>query len=319
MITKILENIPQFEVLIRNIYWRTRFGHQIVNWIVKKNSKKISSSSNLLPRANFSLVIDAIKKAGVSYGDILIVHSAYGELRHFGLSPREIIDQLKSIVGDKGTLVMPAIPLFKEEPNSMDRFDDKLYEKIFTYDVKKTRTWTGILPQTLMKLEGAVRSRHPLNTIVAYGPHADAMTQNNLSYEGQTACGEGSSWAYCFSENAKILMLGIDVVHSLTMIHVAEDLYEKDWPVERWYRNRKFRVIDNEFDRVVNIKERDPKWALFYAERRFSKDLVKSNLVKSQKIENLEISLCESRALINYLNSRKDSAYPFVIPWFFKK
>ena len=57
------------------------------------------------------------------------------------------------------------------------------------------------------------------------------------------------------------------------MIHVAEDLYENEWPVKDWYRNRQFRVIDNEFDKEVTIRERHPKWALFYAEREFSKDL----------------------------------------------
>ena len=63
-----------------------------------------------------------------------------------------------------------------------------------------------------MRHDGSIRSRHPLNTIVALGPHAKEMTQNNLTYDGQTACGDGSSWAYCFRKNAKILALGVYVV-----------------------------------------------------------------------------------------------------------
>jgi aminoglycoside 3-N-acetyltransferase len=316
---KILENIPLAEVFIRNIYWRSKTGHAIISWLSQKYSKKSNNISNSLPSADFSVVVAAIKNLGVCKGDILIVHSAYGELRHFGLSPKDIVDTLKLIVGDQGTLVMPAFPIYKEEPDAMDRFQNEFYEKIFTYDVRKTRTWTGILPQTLLKIDGAIRSRHPLNTIVALGPHAVELTQNNLTYDGQTACGEGSSWAYCFGKNAKILMLGIDVVHSLTMIHVAEDLYENQWPVKGWYRNRQFRVIDNEFDKVVTIRERHPKWAIFYAERRFSKDLMQAEIVKTQKVEGLNISVCSSGDLLNYLNSRKESAYPFVIPFFPKK
>jgi aminoglycoside 3-N-acetyltransferase len=319
MITKFLEHIPLAEVFIRNIYWRSKVGHAIISWLAQKYSKKTTDVSNVLSNTNFSVVVEAIKNLGVCEGDILIVHSAYGELRQFGLSPRDIIDNLKSLVGDQGTLVMPAIPIFREEPDAMDRFQNEFYKKTFTYDVKKTRTWTGILPQTLMKMDGAIRSRHPLNTIVALGYHAKELTHNNLTYDGQTACGEGSSWAYCFSKNAKILMLGVDVVHSLTMIHVAEDLYENQWPVKDWYRNRQFRVIDNEFDKVVTIRERHPKWALFYAERRFSRDLMNNKIVKTQKIDGLSISLCSSGELLNYLNSRKKMAYPFVIPFFPKK
>jgi len=318
MLVKVLENIPLAEVFIRNIYWRSKTVNAIISWIAKKYSKKTNNISNSLSSADFSVVVEAIKSLGVCEGDILIVHSAYGELRHFGLSPTDIVNILKSIVGDRGTLVMPAIPIFKEEPEAKDRFQDEFYKKIFTYDVRKTRTWTGILPQTLMKMDGAIRSRHPLNTIVALGFHAEEMTRNNLTYEGQTACGEGSSWAYCFYKNAKILMLGVDVVHSLTMIHVAEDLYEVQWPVKDWYRNRQFRVIDNEFDKTVTLRERHPKWALFYAERRFSKDLMQMKIVKNQKVAGLNISLCNSTDLLNYLNIQKESAYPYVIPFFRK-
>ena len=319
MLIKILEDIPLTEVFIRNLYWRSKTINAIINSLLKKHSKKTKHSKSALPNADFSAVVEAIKNLGVYEGDTLIVHSAYGELRHFGLLPKDIIDVLKSIVGEQGTIVMPAIPLFKEEPDAIDRFQNEFYKKIFTYNVNKTRTWTGILPQTLMKIDGAIRSRHPLNTIVALGPDAGEMTRNNLSYEGQTACGEGSSWAYCFRKNAKILMLGVDVAHSLTMIHVAEDLYENEWPVKGWYRSRQFHVIDNEFDEVVTIKERHPKWALFYAEKKFSRDLTRAKIVKIQQVEGLNISLCSSNDLINYLNSRKKSAYPYVIPFFPRK
>ena len=148
-IDKILENVPLIEVFIRNIYWRSKTGHAFISWLAQKFSKKSDVISVPLPNADFSFVVEAIKNLGVCEGDILIVHSAYGELRHFGLSPKDIVDLLKSIVGDQGTLAMPAIPIFREEPDVMERFKDELYKNVFTYDVRKTRTWTRILPKLL--------------------------------------------------------------------------------------------------------------------------------------------------------------------------
>lgn len=319
MVKKILEIFPLVEVIARHLYWRSRFFYNLANYLAKKSSKKSILLNGALNNSDFSSIANAMKDFGIDDGDILIIHSSYGNMRHFGLSPTEIIERLKVIVGDKGTIVMPSIPIFREEPKAIDRFKNELYEKPFTFNVKKTKTWTGALPQTLMKMKGAIRSRHPLNTIVALGHHAKEMTQNNLIYDGQLACGKDSSWAYCYARNAKILMIGVDVVHSLTMIHVAEDLFEDQWPVKNWYRDRAFRIIDGDFDKLFTLRERHPKWALFYAEKRFSKDLIKNNIITTRKIDGIDISLCHSQNLIDYLKDHKNDVYPYIIPCFLRK
>src|SRR5437867_1997900 len=81
------------------------------------------------------------------------------------------------------------------------------------------RTWTGVLPTDLMKVPGAKRSLHPLNSVVAHGPHAEDMLRDNLTGERPFACGPGSSWDYCRQHAAKVVALGVDMAHSLTMIH----------------------------------------------------------------------------------------------------
>ena len=322
MITKLLEFFPALEVLIRHLYWKNKAGHQFVssvNEFIGNLSKNKKEGTNSRPvEHGFTTVSSAIKDLGVEKGDTLIVHSSYIEMKHLGISASEINLELERIIGGKGNLVMPAIPLFRGEPRPLDRFDIRNYKSPTVYDVKKSRVWTGALPQALLKKPESLRSRNPLNTMVVSGFNADEIVRNDLFDSSQLPCGSNSVLANCLDFEAKILFLGVDEVHALTMIHVAEDLFEDTWPVKNWYRNRQFRIIDDGYAENVSLRERDPKWALFYAEKRFRRDLVKHGILKCVQVDGLTISLCESVELIEFLRSRSSSAYPYYIPKIFR-
>lgn len=318
MIPKILALLPWLEVLIRNVYWRCKWLNRIAERMLASR-KRLQSAKIASPlEGSTSEFIATIKRMGVSNGDILIVHSNFSALKRFGLSPREMIDLLLAVIGPEGTLVMPAIPVFAEAPAAIDRFDDAAYAKPFIYDLRKARIWTGILAQTMIKMPGSVRSRHPLNSVVAFGKHATAMLANELDSMDKLPCGEGTSWAYCYRHNAKILMLGVDTVHSLTMIHVAEDLFPESWPIKKWYRRRQFRIIDENSEQLIDVLERRPEWALYYAERRFSRDLFAHGIVRGDSCDGVDMTITESAQLVDFLNSRKSSGYPYFIPFWLK-
>ena len=59
--------------------------------------------------------------------------------------------------------------------------------------------------------------------MAALGPLAEQIIKNNLDGYEPLPCGVNSSWKFCADNNAKILALGVDMAHSLTMIHVAEE------------------------------------------------------------------------------------------------
>ena len=171
-----------------------------------------------------------------------------------------------------------------------------------------------------MRYPGAVRSRHPLNTMVAVGSQALPMMENNLFGANPLPCGNNSSWKYCVDHGAKIVALGVDLAHSLTMIHVAEDSYEGLWPIAGWYRNRKFVVVDKNDREEVVVKERHPKWAKYFAERTLSKDLKEKKLLASAVIDGILVEVIDSQELLEHLNERKSTAYPyFMIPLSVKK
>jgi aminoglycoside 3-N-acetyltransferase len=183
------------------------------------------------------------------------------------------------------------------------------------YDVQNTVPWTGVLPLQLMGHPAAVRSRHPLNSMVAVGPLARPMMENNMAGDRPLPCGAQSSWKFCADHGAIIVALGVDMVHSATMIHVAEDSHEHEWPIRDWYRERKFRIVDHGTTSRVTVRERHPKWAAYYAERTIARDLKRAGLMSGASIDGIPIEVVAAQDLLRLLGAGRAQAYPyFTIP-----
>lgn len=263
---------------------------------------------------DFSDVCSFLGKNGVCEGDILIVHSSMVALKATGLSPLEIIEALHRVVGVTGTIAIPAFPLLRGQPSGAELLLDAAYAVTLTYDVARSPPWTGALAKAAIGIPGSVRSRHPCNSLVAIGAHAEAMMRHNIDDDGCTPCGLGSAWEYCYGKKAKIVALGVDLAHSLTMIHVAEDAFESRWPIKSWYRRRTFNVVDGDFRRTISVRERKHLWSLFYAERAFARDLRVSGIATGTKIGDLDVTFCESDKLVEHMQSQERPEYPYYIP-----
>ena len=298
---KVVSISPHFEMLARRLYYSFPSSWAKKNLLKKKlrKSPKIS---------NFNEILTFLKKK-LKPDDILIVHSSFSELKKFNISPGKMVDKLLNLLGPNGTLAMPAIPIYPNKFNSGPiNFDHSSIK--YTYKVQSTRIWTGVLPKEMIKRSNSERSKHPLNTMVAIGPKAKAMMSGNES--DQYPNGENSSWNFCRKNSALVLGLGTDLTHSLTMIHVAEDIKGDDWCVDGWYQNRTFQVIDNEKIFDVNVKERKPNWGkLHFGERNLAKDLINSEIINSNVIEGTLVEILRANELINFLNERNSKGYPY--------
>lgn len=311
LVSGIFEASPYVEVVARRIYWSSPWLVRLVN---KRRSARAGSAVQADP-AGWERIGSFLEEHGAVAGSLLIVHSSASALKPTGLSPAQIIDKLLSMVGSSGTLAMPAFPKYEEEPQGIDRMRVDVSDLEPVYDVQKSVPWTGVLPLRLMHKPGAVRSRYPLNTMVAVGELAQPMMRDNLLGDEPLPCGVHSSWKFCADHRAIIIALGVDMAHSLTMIHVAEDAYEDQWPVKDWYRTRKFRVIDGGSVSRVTVRERRPCWAAHYAERTLSRDLKRQGLMVSARIGGVSIEMLGAQELLAYLAERRSSAYPyFMIP-----
>ena len=274
----IFERFPYFEVMARVFYWRSVLLHRILKRIKAKRGNlpkpKVRATAALPAEKtpSFDDLLTIIKAHGVKMGDILIVHSSFSALSKIEPDPRKILDGLMGLVGPNGTLAMPAFPKYEVQEGT-GRMNADLSNVVWTYEPARTMPWTGFLPFSLMRKEGAVRSAFPLNSVVAFGAEAEAMCARELTRDYQTPNGPDSAWAYCAERDAIIIALGVDLAHNLTMIHTAEDCNESTWPVADWYRSRQFDILENGARRRVNVRERHPKWAINYGERRLGYDL----------------------------------------------
>ena len=124
--------------------------------------------------------------------------------------------------------------MYVAEPQGTERRTKDMSNVKFAYNVQITRPWTGNLGSALMKTPNARRNVHPLKTVVAYGAAVDRIFAKESIYSLDLPCGPNSTWAALAELNAKIIMLGVDMTQSLTMIHVPEDFYEAEWPVRDW-------------------------------------------------------------------------------------
>lgn len=309
----ILSASPWIEVSIKYLYWHFEIVNKLLSKIAKnKNLVNVTQPGVIC----FEAVLERIRLEGVLDDAILIVHSSGSALQNTGLSSTELCHSLIEFVRN-GTLVMPAIPIFKGQPSEgTSRLSSSQSDEVITYDVRRSRVSTGALPQALLKIEGAFRSRHPLNTVVTFGKSAQYLIEDNIAGEMPLPCGLYSSWKKCLDQNAYMLFLGIDAAHSMTMIHVAEDSWESEWPIHNWYRKRSFKIIDDDDIQFKTVRERKPYWSIFFAERTLQKDLIRKGILKQFNVDGLHVELLSSGDLIKFLHSKKPSTYPYFIPSF---
>lgn len=316
-IVKTLENYPILEVFSRNLYWKFSFIKKFVNKFLKKF---LYPKINLKSSFSLNKLINILRLEGIKENDIVLIHSDMNELSKCGLSPIKIVKTIKNLLLPNGTIVCPTYPIFKN--NYKGKYKESTLSKLYLhYDVKKSLPWTGLFGVILMKLPGSKRSLHPINTLTAYGESVHEIFNNENIDSLDLPCGINSTWANLVNLNAKIVCLGVDLAHSLTMVHVAEDCNESDWQIKNWYREKNFIIKTDEEERKVTLRERHPKWSRSYAEKKLNYDLFENKIAKKLKLGSLNISILESRDLIKFINgmkSKKNKTYPFYYCWISK-
>ena len=307
---KILSLSPHIEMLVRHIYWKNvaLFSRLSIN-----NPYKLVKSE--FDDLDYDDIADFLESAGVTKGSLLVVHSAYSSLKGRGKNHNEILDFFIDIIGDKGTLAMPAMPKFSNAV-ARDKYltSDAHVTEIFEYDPEKSGVTTGVLPLMLTKRANAIRSSFPINTMVSLGPLSEELFRDEFNLPSPLACGIGSSWKKCLDNDALIIGFGTDLTHSLTSIHVAEDSWENAWPVSGWYHEKKFRIIDGDVSKIIPIRERAPKWgALHYAERTLCKDLLDAGILKSRTFKGVVVEVIRAKKLNDFLldQQQKKRGYPY--------
>lgn len=181
-----------------------------------------------------------LRKLGLKKGDIVGVHSS---LSSFGVvegGADAVIDALLEVVGEEGTIVMPA---YSTNRIDVERTPEEVAIgvmwkfKILPYNPKEIPCWTGAIPETFRKRKNIFRSLHPTHSIAAIGRHAKEIVE----VEDSSAL---KGWKKLLELKGYILLIGVGLDRCSSMHlaeervqlprHIIEKITPPNWLVEKY-------------------------------------------------------------------------------------
>jgi aminoglycoside 3-N-acetyltransferase len=159
------------------------------------------------------------QQLGVKKGDTLFIHSSMDYL-NVAFSASRVLAILTDAVGEDGTLLFPAW-------HFNYRAEDYLRDENNVFDVRRSMTVMGLLPELARRRPDAQRSAHPTTSIVALGKHATEVISGHE--KSIYPCGKLSPYYKMLKYGAKIIGLGVNA-NFLSFLHCPEDVMAKDFP-----------------------------------------------------------------------------------------
>lgn len=169
--------------------------------LFKKSIRKINF---LINRTFFNIsrkeLINKLKEIGLKKESIVYVHSSMNSFGYIKGGADSVIDCILKLIGDKGTIIMPAFT----HPKKNFSINDSC--------------WTGKLSETLRLRKNVFRSIHPTHSIVAFGPLAKYITTGHE--KSKAPFDEKSPFHKIANKKSFILMLGTE---NNSMIHYIQN------------------------------------------------------------------------------------------------
>lgn len=185
-----------------------------------------------LPATIESLTTD-LAALGVRPGMTLLAHSSLSALGWVCGGPQAVIMALEGLLGEAGTLVMPAHsggnsePSLWQHPPVPEAWWPVIRAHMPAYDPALTPTrGMGAVAELFRAQPGVLRSSHPQVSFAARGPLAQRIT---ASHAYDYCLGEGSPLARLYELDAWVLLLGVGHGNN-TSLHLAE--YRADYPTK---------------------------------------------------------------------------------------
>jgi aminoglycoside 3-N-acetyltransferase len=156
-------------------------------------------------------IAQGLRELGIGAGCKLLVHSSLSSFGHVEGGADGVIDALLDVIGTGGTLLVPTLTGHAELSAANPP----------VFDPAAQPCWTGVIPETLRKRPGAVRSLHPTHSVAAVGADAERLTRGHA--QSLTPCDELSPYGELAArDDAYIVLLGVSHESNTTFHHVEE-------------------------------------------------------------------------------------------------
>lgn len=154
----------------------------------------------------------SFNQSGIEKGDTVMIHSGLsGYLRRFKkrgieITPVDILNSFMESAGDKGTLIFPTF-----------NFE---FTKGVTFDIRNTKSETGVLTEVARLHPLSVRTGHPMFSFCVTGYHKSKFT-NLYNF---SAFGSDSPFAKLLELDGKVAVLDIPGEICMTLHHHVEEM-----------------------------------------------------------------------------------------------
>ncbi|TPW30098.1 AAC(3) family N-acetyltransferase [Martelella alba] len=167
-----------------------------------------------------------LQRAGLEAASTVIVHTSLKALGWIAGGPVALIEALIDVVGDNGTIIMPAHspqmtdPANWQHPAVPQAWHAVIEAEMPAFDPATTPSrGMGQTAELFRTWPGTLRSNHPMTSFAARGERAAALMRR---HDLESPLGEGSPLAELYHEGAVVLLLGVGF-DRCTMMHLAED------------------------------------------------------------------------------------------------
>ncbi len=167
---------------------------------------KKASEANAVRR-----IADDLRATGVRQGGVLLVHSSLSALGHVPGGAETVILGLLDAIGPKGTLLLPALSY------------DNVTRDHPVFDVRRTPSNIGAIPEFFRTRPGTRRSVHPTHSVCGVGLLADVLLEGH--HLDTTPCGSHSPFHRLPNYGGQLLMLGCGLLPNTSM-HAIEEIVE---------------------------------------------------------------------------------------------
>lgn len=191
----------------------------------------------------------ALTRLGLGAGDDVLLHSSMRGLGVIVGGPAAVLDAVRTVIGEEGTLLVPTYSLSGTMLEHLERGGIAL-------DVRSTPSNMGKISETVRTRAGSRRSLHPTHSVSALGPRAEYYCSGHVACS--TPCGPGSPFVKLIGRKGWIVALGSSI-GKITSYHVLEDRVAR-FPLSVYLR-REFeaRVIDDlGRERILRVQCHDP-------------------------------------------------------------
>jgi len=303
------------EWAFRQIYWRSAW---LRGWIKRAKSKK----TPVAQVADKQALIDYLQTIGVRAGSLVMAHTSVsgvslncgdslaGKSQNSMQVAHELVSVLLGLVGDTGTLVMPTHPVYKTRPataGTTERPTPSVYNPL------TTPCGVGLANELFWRRSGTMRSLFPHNTLAAHGPLATELLHDNLNESKPLAHGIHSGYYRFCQRNGLLVSVGVPLASCFTLVHVAEESRDQQWPVKDFFEERDYIVRHQGVDQTVTIRKTRTEFMMFsLCIRKLRRDLVRAGILHEGRVGTVRVDWANSCEIFQFICQRnRTSTYPF--------